>query len=68
MPDLRKTTTTTADEPKKAGCCDGDQDKHGKHQAALPNAPDKVKPTVHDAHKHDEGSDGGCCGGGKAAK
>ena len=29
MSDLRKTTTTTADEPKKAGCCDGDQDKHG---------------------------------------
>ena len=68
MSDLRKTTTTKADEPKKTGCCDSDQDKHGKHQAASPIAPGKAKPADRDAHEHAEGVDGGCCGGGKAGK
>ena len=68
MSDLRKTTTTKAEEPKKGGCCGGDQDKHGQHQAASPIVPGKAKPAEGDAHKHAEGVDGGCCGGGKAGK
>ena len=68
MSDLEKTTVTKADEPKKAGCCDSDQDKHGKHQAASPIAPGKAKPADRDAHEHAEGVDGGCCGGGKTGK
>jgi hypothetical protein len=68
MSDLRKATIMKADERKKAGCCDSDQDKHGKHQAASPIAPGKAKPGERGAHEHADGVEGGCCGGGKAAK
>ena len=68
MSDLRKATTTKADEPKQTTCCDRDQGKQGMHQSAFPIAPGKAEPIVRDAHKNADGVDGGCCGGGKAGK
>ena len=68
MSDLMKTTTTKADESKKAECCETDQHKHGKHQEASPIAPGKAKPGERSAREHADGVEGGCCGNGKAAK